>query len=103
MAVLPSNILDAGGPNLKKQQATCERVLADLNAAEKQLKAAKFSLSSTEKAAAKAHEAQKVTKEEIDTCDQVFKKKQAEHKLLEQDALEVKKAFEDKVVRNEIP
>jgi len=94
VAELQQAILDAGGPELKKQQQLCDKILADLNKTEKELSSAKVAITSSEKAAAKAREAQAVAEEQVEECKQNMEEKKAERKTLEEDAFNVMQSFE---------
>jgi len=96
VARLQKAILDAGGPRLKKQQQACQKALANLDATEKTLKAAKVTVISSEKAVKKACKLKELAEKQLHDCVNLLHEKEEEHKALEQDALNVKHAF-DKV------
>jgi structural maintenance of chromosome 4 len=91
---LQEAILDAGGPKLKKQQEACDKALANLNKACKDLNAAKVSVTSSRKAAIKAQNNKKAAEEELAKCLESLEAKTAEFKSLEDEALEVMQAYE---------
>jgi structural maintenance of chromosome 4 len=91
---LQKGILDAGGPRLKKQKAACEKVVADLNAAEKSLNSSKVEVTSSEKAEAKAKAALAELEKELEECQKFLEGKEVEFKSLETGALEVMTAYE---------
>lgn len=94
VARLQKAILDAGGKKLKKQQAACEKALAELDATDKALKSARVAITSSEKAAAKAREAKDAAEEQLEACKGSIETKQTEFKALEADAFHVMQAYE---------
>lgn len=94
VARLQKAIMDAGGSKLKKQQASCDKALANLNTAEKALKTAKVSISSMEKAAAKAQKEKAAAETELEICLAKTAELQTEFKSLETDAIKVVQEFE---------
>jgi structural maintenance of chromosome 4 len=94
VARLQKAILDAGGSKLKKQQAACEKSLANLDAAEKALNTAKVTITSAHKAAAKAKEAKATADRGLEECKGRMEERQSEFKALEADALKVMQAYE---------
>jgi len=95
VARLQKAILDAGGSKLKNQEVACKKVVADLNSAEKALNTAKVSITSMEKAAAKAKNATAAAEEQLEQCKATLEEKNAEFKALEEDAFKVMQAFEN--------
>lgn len=94
VAKLQKDILDAGGPKLKKQQMACDKTLADLNETEKKLNAARVAISSCEKAVAKAQNGKRVAEEELVQCSEQLEQKQQLSKQLENEALVVMQEYE---------
>lgn len=94
VARLQKAILDAGGKKLKKQQAACEKALAELDSTDKALKSAKVAITSSEKAVAKARNAKEASENQLDECKELIETKQAEFKALEADAFHVMQAYE---------
>jgi structural maintenance of chromosome 4 len=102
VAKLQQAILDAGGTKLKKQQAACEKVMKELNDAEKALNTAKVAITSSQKASVKAKKQQEAAQKQLDDCEKLLEGKQAEFKELEGNAVEVFQSYEKvKVVEAE--
>lgn len=94
VAELQQAILDAGGSKLKKQQAACDKVLKELNDAEKALNTAKVMVTSSQKAAAKAKKQKEGAEKQLEECEKLLEEKQKEFKELEEKAVEVLQAYE---------
>jgi structural maintenance of chromosome 4 len=94
VAALQQQIMEAGGSELKEQQAACKKTLAALNAAEKALNSAKVSISSNEKAIIKAEDAKNKAEAELETVGDEEQSFKDELTSLESDALRVQEAFE---------
>lgn len=94
VARLQKSILDVGGPKYKKQKERCEKIISDLEAAEKGLNSAKVTVSSSDKTIGKATEARDRAEEEFKECIRVLEEKQHEFKSLEEDAFKVMQAYE---------
>jgi len=94
VAELQKAILDAGGPELKKQQKTCEKVLIELNKTEKELNSAKVAITTNEKAASKAQEAQAAAEHQLEESKENVELKKGERKTLEDDAFKVMQSYE---------
>lgn len=95
VARLQKAILEAGGSKLKKQQAACEKALADLDASEKALNTAKVAITTSHKAAAKAKEAKAMAEIGLEECKEILEERQSEFKALEADAVKVMQAYEE--------
>ena len=93
VARLQKEILEAGGSKLKKQQKTCEKLLSELNDAEKSLNSAKVAITSNKKAAAKAKQQMKTAEEQKQECRNLLEEKMAEFKALEEKAQSVLEAY----------
>ena len=91
---LQQAILDAGGTKLKKQQVACEKMLKELNDAEKARNTAKVAITSSQKAAAKAKKQQESAQKQLEDCEKDLEDKQTEFKELEEKAVDVLKAYE---------
>ena len=91
---LQSAILDAGGPKLKKQQETCEKILKSLNDAQKQLNTARVAVVSSEKAVAKASAAKAAAELKLEETQAKLDEKKAERDSLEKDAEGVLSQYE---------
>ena len=94
VAKLQKDIMDAGGPRLKKQKKKCEKILEQLNQAEKTLNSAKVDITSSKKAATKAQKTIRTISQQIQTCETLLTEKTAEFKKLESEALAVIQAYE---------
>lgn len=94
LSKLQQDILDAGGSRLKNQRACCEKILSDLNAAEKMLNSSKVEITSAEKAEAKAKAAITDLEGKLSAASESLEQKEAEFKALESGALEVMTAYE---------
>jgi structural maintenance of chromosome 4 len=94
IASLQKSILDAGGPELKKQQALCKKIVSETREAEGKLNSERVSVTKLEKAAKKAMEAKASAVQGLESCKQTLEKKQVEINSLDEDAAEVMKAFE---------
>jgi len=92
---LQKDILDAGGPKLKKQKGKCEKILSQLNETEKALNSAKVEIVSSKKASAKAKKTKGTLDHQLEKCDAILTKKTTEFKSLESEALIVIQAFEE--------
>lgn len=102
VARLQKAILDAGGPALKSQQATCEQVLESLENREKALKSAQVAIGASTKAAEKARKAKENAEAQMEVCVKNAEEKQQEYQKLEKDAFEVMQAYEKvKVIEEE--
>jgi structural maintenance of chromosome 4 len=95
VTALQKAILEAGGAKLKKQQTICEKVLKDMDSAEKKLNEARIAIKSNEKAASKAKGAQKSVEDELRAVQTSLQSKQQELRGLEEGAAEVKQKFEE--------
>lgn len=95
VAKLQKDILDAGGPRLKKQKAICEKILSQLSDAEKSLNSAKVDIVSSEKAMAKATKAQADLTHQLEETEALLQEKTTEFKSLEADALTVIQAYDE--------
>jgi structural maintenance of chromosome 4 len=95
VARLQKAILEAGGAKLKKQQAICDKLLKDIDNAEKKLNEARVAIKSNEKAASKAKSTHKLVEEELMTLQASLQKKQEEFLTLEEGAADVKQKFEE--------
>jgi len=95
VAKLQKDIMDAGGPRLKKQKKKCEKILEQLNDAEKALNSAKVDIVSSKKASAKAQKNIESISNQIETCEALLTEKTAEFKNLETEALAVIQAYEE--------
>jgi structural maintenance of chromosome 4 len=91
---MQKDILEAGGPRFKKQKATCDKVVSNLNEQEKQLNSSKVEVKSTEKAATKAKAAGEAFEKELEECQKLLKEKEEEFNALEEGAFEVMTAYE---------
>ncbi|KAL3910268.1 MAG: hypothetical protein SGILL_007759, partial [Bacillariaceae sp.] len=80
---LQKDILDAGGPRLKKQKTTCEKILSSLNDAEKSLKSSTVEIASAHKAIAKAQKNLQSLSTQMQTCEALLAEKTDELKSLE--------------------
>ncbi len=94
VAKLQKDIMDAGGPRLKKQKKKCEKILEQLNQADKTLNSARVDITSSKKAAAKAQKTIESISAQIQTCEALITEKTAEFKNLESEALAVIQAYE---------
>ena len=92
---IQKSILDAGGPKLKKQKAKCEKILQELNDAEKARNAAKVDIVSAEKAATKAKKSLDTVSKDLEKCEALITENTAEFKNLESEALKVIQAYEE--------
>jgi structural maintenance of chromosome 4 len=91
---LQKDILDAGGPKLKKQQSLCEKIRKQVKDTEKALNTAKVTITSSEKAIGKAREAQASAEQELEECKQALESKKEEQKSIEERALAVMQSFD---------
>lgn len=94
VARLQKDILSAGGLQFKKQQATCDKCVSDIKAAEKELAAAQVMVTTNEKAAIKARKAMDLITTEIEQCSKSIADKKEELASLEKDAITVKHSFD---------
>lgn len=102
VARLQKAILDAGGPRLKSQKATCEKVLEELESCEKSLKSAQVAIGAAAKAAEKARKAKEIAEGQLEECLRNVEEKQQECQTLEKDAFAVMQAYENvKVIEEE--
>ncbi len=95
VAKLQKEIMDAGGPRLKKQKKKCEKILEQLNDAEKALNSAKVDIVSSKKACTKAQNNIESISNQIEACEALLKENTAEFKTLETEALVVIQAYEE--------
>lgn len=95
VAKLQKDILDAGGPKLKNQKAKCEKILSQLNSAEKSLKSAKVDIVSSEKATVATRKVQATLKRQLEETEALLEDRNAEFKSLEANALTVIQAYDD--------
>jgi structural maintenance of chromosome 4 len=102
VARLQKAILDAGGPALKSQKSTCEKLLEEVETLEKSLKSAQVAIGASSKAAEKARKARESAEAQMEECLKIAEEKQQEYELLEKDAFEVMQAYEKvKVIEEE--
>ena len=94
VAKLQNSILEAGGPKLTKQQALCDKALAELDDAEKKLNEARVAISTNEKIIAKTTANKASYEEELETMKKLLQENLAEFKALEEGALEVMQNYE---------
>jgi len=92
---LQKDILDAGGPRLKKQKGKCEKILSQLNETEKAFNSAKVEIVSSIKASAKAKKTKDNLGHQLEKCDDLLTEKTTEFKTLESEALAVIQAYEE--------
>jgi structural maintenance of chromosome 4 len=92
---LQNEIIDAGGPRLKKQKAIFGSILSRLKTAEKQLSTSKVEIISAERAEAKSSSTKKDIEEQLLDCETTLFEKEAAFKSLESGALEVMNAYEN--------
>ncbi|KAG7349244.1 chromosome segregation protein SMC [Nitzschia inconspicua] len=92
---LQQEIMEAGGPRMKKQKETCEKILTSLNYAEKSLNSSKVEILSTEKAIAKAQKSLESLTKQLEDCDVLLTKKTEEVEALEVEALAVVQAYDE--------
>jgi structural maintenance of chromosome 4 len=92
---LQQDILDAGGPRLKKQKETCEKIMQSLNVAEKSLNSSKVEIVSSEKAVVKSQKSLESLTKQLDECESVLTEKTEELKSLETEALAVVQAYDE--------
>ena len=95
VARIQKAILEAGGPKLKKQQGACDKVLNELDEADKKLNAVRVAISTSEKAVAKAKAAKVANEKELETLKLTTQEKLAEFRTLEEGALEVMQQYEE--------
>lgn len=95
VAKLQKDILDAGGPRLKKQKAKCEKILQQLNESDKALNSARVDIVSSKKASTKAKKNIETVSNELEECDSLLTEKTTEFKSLESEALVVIQAYEE--------
>lgn len=95
VAKLQKDILDAGGPRLKKQKTKCEKILSQLDESEKGLKAANVEILSSQKAFSKAQQAKETFCSQLEKCEEVLNEKTTEFKALESEALAVIQSYEE--------
>lgn len=91
---LKDEILEAGGPILKKQKASCQQVSQDLKNAEKQLSTAKVEIVSADKTERKNSTAKAELERKLSLCEDTLSEKETEFRGLESGALDVMNAFE---------
>jgi structural maintenance of chromosome 4 len=92
---LQKDILDAGGPRLKKQKGKCEKILKQLNEADKALNSANVDIVSSTKAFKKAQKNKEAITQQLEDCDALLTEKTTEFKNLEMEALAVIQAYEE--------
>ena len=95
VAKLQKDIMDAGGPRLKKQKKKCEKILEELNGTDKALNAAKVDTVSSKKACTKAKKNIETVSKQLESCEALLTEKTAEFKNLESEALAVIQAYEE--------
>jgi structural maintenance of chromosome 4 len=99
---LQQDIMEAGGPRLKKQKAACAKVVSKLNDSEKSLNSSKVEIVASEKAQAKAQKAREKFEKELEEYENSLHQKETEFKALEEGAFAVMQAFENvKVIEAE--
>jgi len=91
---MQNEILKAGGTRMKNQKAKCEKIVLQLNEAEKKLNSSKVEIRSTEKAESKAQTAREGLEKELAEIEQLLEEKQKEFKALEDGAFQVMTAYE---------
>lgn len=92
---LQKDILDAGGPRLKKQKGKCGKILSQLNETEKAFSSAKVEIVSSKKALAKAKKAKDTLDKQLINCGSILTEKTTEFNSLESEALVVIQAYEE--------
>jgi structural maintenance of chromosome 4 len=92
---LQKDILDAGGPRLKKQKGKCGKILSQLNETEKAFNSAKVEIVSSKKASAKAKKSKDTLDGQLAKCDAIITEKTTEFNSLESEALIVIQAYEE--------
>ena len=91
---LQQAILDAGGTKFKKQQKLCDKIVEDLNNRTKDLNSSKVKLNSLTKAADKARKVKETCTQDLEKSKDKLQAKKDDFKKLENEALEVMKAYE---------
>ncbi|KAL3941771.1 MAG: hypothetical protein SGBAC_003915 [Bacillariaceae sp.] len=91
---MQNEILKAGGTRMKNQKAKCEKIVVQLNDAEKKLNSSKVEIKSTEKAESKAKTTREGLEKELAENEQLLEEKQKEFKALEEGAFQVMTAYE---------
>lgn len=94
VASLQNDILQAGGPRLKKQQDACDKLRKKLKDTEKALNVAKVSITSSEKALEKSKVSQSAAEQELEECKQTLEEKKQEREAIEVHALAVMQSYE---------
>jgi structural maintenance of chromosome 4 len=94
VASLQNDILQAGGPRLKKQQDACDKIRKKLKDTEKALNIAKVLITSSEKALEKSKASQLVAEQELEECKQNLELKKQEREAIEVHALAVMQSYE---------
>jgi structural maintenance of chromosome 4 len=92
---LQKDILDAGGPRLKKQKGKCGKILSQLNETEKAFNSTKVEIVSSKKASAKAKKAKDTLDKQLVNCGSILTEKTTEFNSLESGALVVIQAYEE--------
>ncbi len=95
VAKLQKDIMDAGGPRMKKQKKKCDKILEELKEAGKALNAAKVDIVSSNKATTKAKKSIETVSKQLESCETLLTEKTAEFKALESEALAVIQAYEE--------
>mmetsp|Transcript_10732 Transcript_10732/g.16868 ORF Transcript_10732/g.16868 Transcript_10732/m.16868 type:complete len:1150 (-) Transcript_10732:83-3532(-) len=102
VARLQQDIMEAGGPRLKKQQVACAKVMSKLKDSEKALNSSKVEIVASEKAKVKAQKAKEKLEKELEDCKNSLQQKETEFKTLEEGAFAVMQAYESvKVIEAE--
>lgn len=102
VAKLQRDIMEAGGPRLKKQKAICAKMMSKLGEAEKSVNSSKVEIVSSEKSLSKARKARRKFEKELTECETSLREKETEFKALEEGALAVMQAYEKvKVIEGE--
>ncbi|CAJ1935399.1 unnamed protein product [Cylindrotheca closterium] len=91
---MQNEILKAGGTRMKNQKATCDKIVSQLNEAEKKLNSSNVEIKSTEKAVSKAKAAREGLEKELAGNEELLEEKQKEFKALEAGAFQVMTAYE---------
>jgi len=94
VAKLQKNIVTAGGTRLTNQQKACDKAKKDFNDANKELAAAKSTITNSKKIIIKAEKAKKMAETELQQSREALETIHAEHVGLEGQAKEVMEAYE---------
>jgi structural maintenance of chromosome 4 len=94
VAKLQKNIVTAGGARLTNQQKACDKAKKDLNDANKELAAAKSTITNSKKIIIKAEKAKEMAETDLQRSREALETIQAEHVGLEGQAKEVMEAYE---------